>query len=262
MTTSCESGPTWNSAATPSPGTTLPRRTPGWAVALNSRTISPSASGLPTRRSNAQPLLLRQGDSQAALADLSQAFHTLRDTGTDFGTVECLERYASVAVAANQPDRALLIWGSIDAWRSRTGYVVSAGDRARRETERAAAEAMLARAAPAVLASSPALTLDQACQVALHVTTAAADPRQTLDSRRPAAPSSPMPAPSPLSRRETQVLALIAESLSNQEIAERMFISTSTAMKHVEHIFEKLGVNRRMEAVRVGRQSGWLPSDS
>ncbi len=207
-------------------------------------------------------VLLRRGDSQAALADLSQAFHTLRETGTDFGTVECLERFASVAVAANQPDRALLIWGSIDAWRSRTGYVVPAGERARRAAERAAAEKLLARAATAVLASGPALTLEQACQVALHVTASAADTRQTQVSRHSAAPSMPAPVSSPLSRRETQVLSLIAESLSNQEIAERMFISTSTAMKHVEHIFEKLGVNRRMEAVRVARHSGWLPSDS
>jgi ATP/maltotriose-dependent transcriptional regulator MalT len=113
-----------------------------------------------------------------------------------------------------------------------------------------------------VLASGPALTLEQACEVALHVTSAASDAHQSPEARRLADTATPIPKPSPLSRRETQVLALIAESLSNQEIAERMFISTSTAMKHVEHIFEKLGVNRRMEAVRVGRQSGWLPSDS
>jgi ATP/maltotriose-dependent transcriptional regulator MalT len=98
--------------------------------------------------------------------------------------------------------------------------------------------------------------------VALKVTADAADARPTPESRRLAIIAAPRTMPSPLSRRETQVLTLIAESLSNQEIAERMFISTSTAMKHVEHIFEKLGVNRRMEAVRVARQSGWLPPDA
>ena len=130
-------------------------------------------------------VLLRQGDRQAALADLSQAFHTLRDTGTDFGTVECLERFASVAVAANQPDRALLIWGSIDAWRSRTGYIVSVADQARRTTERAAAQSLLDRSAPDVLASSPALSLEQACQVALHVTPDSTDARQSSEIAPP-----------------------------------------------------------------------------
>jgi len=199
----------------------------------------------------------RQGEIGTALADLTLAFHTLRDTGSDFGTVLCLEHFASIAAVSGQADRALLLWGSIDAWRTRTGYVVPAFDRRRRAAERAAAEGLVQRGPAPLLAAVPALDLEHACRIALHVTAAHIQPATLrLTGAPPTAPS-----PSPLSRRETQVLALVAESLSNQEIAERMFISASTAMKHVEHIFEKLGVNRRMEAVRVGRQSGWLPHE-
>ena len=52
-----------------------------------------------------------------------------------------------------------------------------------------------------------------------------------------------------LSRRELEVLALVAEGLNNRSIAERLFISESTVKNHVRSIHEKLQVHSRMEAV-------------
>jgi DNA-binding NarL/FixJ family response regulator len=56
-----------------------------------------------------------------------------------------------------------------------------------------------------------------------------------------------------LSPRETEVHELIAQGLTNEEIAKLLYISLSTTKVHVKHIFEKLGVRSRLEAARALR---------
>jgi len=53
----------------------------------------------------------------------------------------------------------------------------------------------------------------------------------------------------PLSEREIQVLTLILEGLSNQEIAERLVVAVSTVKTHINNIFDKMGVQNRTQAV-------------
>jgi LuxR family maltose regulon positive regulatory protein len=62
----------------------------------------------------------------------------------------------------------------------------------------------------------------------------------------------------PLSRRELEVLRMIAEGLSNQEIGERLFVALDTIKGHNRRIFEKLEVKRRTEAIARGRELGLL----
>ena len=62
----------------------------------------------------------------------------------------------------------------------------------------------------------------------------------------------------PLSRRELEVLRLLAEGLSNQEIGERLFLALDTIKGHNRRIFEKLEVKRRTEAIARGRELGLL----
>jgi LuxR family maltose regulon positive regulatory protein len=63
----------------------------------------------------------------------------------------------------------------------------------------------------------------------------------------------------PLSERETEVLQLIAEGLTNQEIASRLFISLNTVKVHSRNIYGKLGVHHRTSAVARARALGFLP---
>jgi DNA-binding CsgD family transcriptional regulator len=63
-------------------------------------------------------------------------------------------------------------------------------------------------------------------------------------------------APAALSTREHEVLALVADGLRNAEIAEALWVSPATVRKHLENIYEKLGVHTRTAAVAQLRGSG------
>ncbi|MEJ2560484.1 MAG: LuxR C-terminal-related transcriptional regulator, partial [Anaerolineae bacterium] len=82
-------------------------------------------------------------------------------------------------------------------------------------------------------------------------------PAQT-DSSKTQAPESGLI--EPLSERELEVLQLIAEGLTNPEIASRLFLSLHTIKVHTRNIYGKLGVHNRTEAVTRARALGVLPS--
>jgi DNA-binding NarL/FixJ family response regulator len=52
-----------------------------------------------------------------------------------------------------------------------------------------------------------------------------------------------------ISQREMEVMALISESLTNEEIAQKLFLSAKTIKTHIRNIFEKTGIRNRVEAV-------------
>jgi DNA-binding CsgD family transcriptional regulator len=59
-----------------------------------------------------------------------------------------------------------------------------------------------------------------------------------------------------LTAREAEVLVLVADGLSNQEIAEQLFISPKTASVHVSNIYGKLGVESRVAAATMAHEVG------
>ena len=62
-----------------------------------------------------------------------------------------------------------------------------------------------------------------------------------------------------ITQREHEILGLIAEGLSNREIGERIFVSENTVKTHSSRLFDKLGVNRRVQAVQKARTLGLIP---
>ena len=54
--------------------------------------------------------------------------------------------------------------------------------------------------------------------------------------------------------RELEILELIAQGLSNREIAETLFVSENTVKTHSSRLFDKLGARRRTQAVQLGKQ--------
>ena len=62
-----------------------------------------------------------------------------------------------------------------------------------------------------------------------------------------------------LSNRELEILGLMAEGNSNQEIADRIFVSVSTVKTHNQNLFEKLEVKRRTQAVEKAKRLNLIP---
>lgn len=62
-----------------------------------------------------------------------------------------------------------------------------------------------------------------------------------------------------LTPRELEILALIAEGLSNREIAGRLFVSENTVKTHSANLFSKLNAKRRTQAVQLAKEAGVIP---
>jgi DNA-binding CsgD family transcriptional regulator len=58
--------------------------------------------------------------------------------------------------------------------------------------------------------------------------------------------------------REHEILTLIAEGLSNREIAEKLFVSENTVKTHSSRLFDKLNARRRTQAVQIAKQAGLI----
>lgn len=59
--------------------------------------------------------------------------------------------------------------------------------------------------------------------------------------------------------REREILELIANGLSNREIAESLFVSENTVKTHSSRLFDKLSAKRRTQAVQIGKDMGLIP---
>jgi DNA-binding NarL/FixJ family response regulator len=108
-----------------------------------------------------------------------------------------------------------------------------------------AGAAEIARAVQAAAAGQT--MLDPAVQKALLAAAAAG---------RPEPASAPADLPDELTPREAEVLRLIANGLSNGEIASRLVISEATVKTHVNHLFAKTGARDRAQAVHYAYQHG------
>ena len=62
-----------------------------------------------------------------------------------------------------------------------------------------------------------------------------------------------------ITKRELEILELIARGMSNREIAEKLFVSENTVKTHSSRLFDKLGAKRRTQAVQLGKEMGLIP---
>ena len=62
-----------------------------------------------------------------------------------------------------------------------------------------------------------------------------------------------------ITRRELEILELMAQGMSNREIAGKLYVSENTVKTHSSRVFDKLGAKRRTQAVQLGKEFGLLP---
>jgi DNA-binding CsgD family transcriptional regulator len=62
-----------------------------------------------------------------------------------------------------------------------------------------------------------------------------------------------------ITRRELEILELVAQGMSNREIAGKLYVSENTVKTHCSRAFDKLGAKRRTQAVQLGKEFGLLP---
>jgi DNA-binding CsgD family transcriptional regulator len=61
-----------------------------------------------------------------------------------------------------------------------------------------------------------------------------------------------------ITKRELEILELIARGMSNREIADKLFVSENTVKTHSSRLFDKLSAKRRTQAVQIGKERGLI----
>ena len=62
-----------------------------------------------------------------------------------------------------------------------------------------------------------------------------------------------------ITKRELEILELMAHGMSNREIAEKLFVSENTVKTHSSRLFDKLSAKRRTQAVQIAKEMGLIP---
>ncbi|MGE5292863.1 MAG: ATP-binding protein [Micromonosporaceae bacterium] len=187
--------------------------------------------------------LWAQGDAGEAALCARESLRGARMLRDVVGIVLAIELIALAATDRGGPGHAAILLGAADGiWRDLglpmfgSGFFSGLHELCLERTRKALSEKEYAAAS----AYGAGLSLDEA------VTRALADSEDAAAASLPVAKAAGAPWP-PLSNRECQVAALVADGLCNREIAQRLLIAKRTADAHVEHILAKLSFSARTQ---------------
>jgi len=202
-------------------------------------------------------IALTSGDFGLAQDSLAEALRLNQAGGQRLGIARGLEAFAALAAARQQPEQAARLAGAACQLRESLGHGTGIGPRIEEVLE-FARDRLGASAAAALFAEGRDLTAEDAAGYALGPesgpgASGAGEPAWTDPARLGGVggsrhdPGAARRAPSPLTPREHEIVLLIAQGLSNREIADELVISPATAARHVANIFTKLGFTSRTQ---------------
>jgi predicted ATPase/DNA-binding SARP family transcriptional activator/DNA-binding CsgD family transcriptional regulator len=195
----------------------------------------------PTASINLGLALLGLGEHERAATPLENALVMSQDMGRKPQVIETLEGMASLAVALGKDARAARLWGTAEAARGVTGIALSPGERGLHEPYLAAARSRLGEADwEEALAEGRAKSLEEAAAYALSNEEQPAAHTATV-----AEEYSPYPPSVALTPREKEVALLVAQELSNRQIASALTLSEHTVATHLRNVLKKLGLHSR-----------------
>ena len=191
------------------------------------------------------------GDFDQAQDSLAEALRLNQIGGQRLGIARGLEAFAALAAARQQPERAARLAGAACQLRESLGHGTGIGPRIEEVLEFARGR-LGTSAAAALFAEGREVTAEDAVGFALGpdqdqpgpTAAAAGEPAWTDPAR--SAHRGPG-AQTPLTPREHEIVRLIAQGLSNREIADELVISPATAARHVANILAKLGFSSRTQ---------------
>jgi len=204
------------------------------------------------------------GDYGQAADSLAEALRLNQVGGQRLGIARGLEAFAALAAARQQPERAARLAGAACQLRESLGHGAGIGPRieevlefARGRLGASAAAALFAEGRETAAEDAVAFALGPDRNQPVPGPAAAGEPAWTDPARLAAAGTRPVTAsgdtggahrgPTPLTPREHEIVMLIAQGLSNREIADELVISPATAARHVANILAKLGFSSRTQ---------------
>lgn len=193
----------------------------------------------------------RQGRFRAAAAHVNEILPAFAGNGDRLRITDCLEILATVAFGEGRLAATVTYWGAASALREQLrSPLPPVEQRDRREAEAKVRQSLAAAAYEQAWEEGRRLALE-ALDALLAF--AAKDLRAAEVRREPAPDSGPRPALTP---RETEVLQLVAQGLTDAQVAETLVISPRTVNAHLSSVYSKLGVNSRTAATLVAQQYG------
>jgi DNA-binding CsgD family transcriptional regulator len=196
----------------------------------------------------------RRGEHRRAGALFIESLAMFRAIGDNRAIAEGLEFVASL-VLVEHPARAARLFGAASVLHELTGFQPEARHRGTREGWLRTTRAKLGRYAfAAAWAQGRGMSRDQAIDDAV----AGAEAVLTSVSADGAVVGS---APGELTAREHEVAGLVAQGLSNRQIAERLVVSERTAESHLSHILDKLSLGSRTQVATWAVTHGLVSSD-
>ncbi len=189
-----------------------------------------------------------EGDYATAQKLYEQSLALARKVGDKLNIVSDLEGLAAVAAVQGDPAWAARLWGAAEALREAMGTPIPPVYRADYDRSLAAARAQLGvKAFAAAWARGRTMTLEGAITTQDQATI----PTATL-IEPPSTPSAKSPPlyPDGLTAREVEVLRLVAQGMTNEQVAEQLVISPRTVNTHLTSIYSKIGVSSRSAGTR------------